>query len=169
MAKTKSARVKTPALAMVAPGSADQADTMVRRVGELVREKVLIQAALDEGIARLRTEAEAEAAPLSAEIANLTSAVQAWAEANRDDLTRGGRVKTHRMPSGEIAWRHLPPSVRITSPATVLELLQQMGLQRFVREKREIDREALKADPDTARTRPSATSRPSSSKRRRCS
>jgi phage host-nuclease inhibitor protein Gam len=157
MAKAKSARVKTAALAVVAPTTAEQADAMVRRVGELMRAKIVIQAALDEGMSTLRTEAAAEAAPITTEIANLTAAVQAWAEANRDELTRGGRVKTHRLPSGEIAWRHLPPSVRISSPETVLKLLQQMGLSQFLREKVEIDRDALKAQPEAARAVPGVT------------
>lgn len=157
MAKATRARLKAPALAMVAPGTAEQADVMIRRIGELAREKTLIQAALDERVAVLRTQAEADAAPISTEMANLTAAVQAWAEANRDELTRGGRVKTHRMPSGEIAWRFLPPSVRIRSPGVVIGLVEKMGLERFLRRKVELDREALKADPEGAGKIPGVT------------
>lgn len=151
MSATKRARVKAPALAVIAPATADQADQMIRRMGDLARDKLIIQAALDEKIASLRASAEAEAAPLAAEIGNLHASVQAWAEANREELTRGGRVKTHRMPSGEVSWRNLPPSVRITSPAAVLVLLETMGLDRFLRRKVEIDRDAMKAEPDVAR------------------
>ena len=147
MSATKRARVKAPALAVIAPATADQADAMIRRMGDIARDRLIIQAAVDERIAALRTAAEAEAAPLSAEIANLHASVQAWAEANRDDLTRGGRVKTHKMPSGEISWRNLPPSVRINSPGAVIALLENMGLDQFLRRKTEIDRDAMKADP----------------------
>lgn len=154
MSATKRARVKTPALAVIAPATADQADQMIRRIGEIARDRLIIQASLDEKIAAIKTAAEAEASPLSAEISNLTASVQAWAEANREELTRGGRVKTHKMPSGEVAWRHLPPSVKITSPAAVVPLLEEMGLERFLRRKVEIDRDALKADPDAARQVP---------------
>jgi len=157
MTKATRARMKAPALAVIAPATAEQADAMIRRVGELARQKTLVQAALDETISTLRTQAEAEAAPISAEIANLTAAIQAWAEANRDELTRGGRVKTHKMPSGEIAWRFLPPSVRISSPAIVVGLVEKMGLDRFLRRKVELDRDAMKADPEAARAIPGVT------------
>lgn len=154
MSATKRARVKAPALPVIAPASAEQADAMIRRMGDLARDRLIIQAALDEQIAALRASAEAEAGPIATEIANLHAAVQAWAEANRDELTRGGRVKTHKMPSGEVSWRLLPPSVRITSPAAVMALLEKMGLERFLRRKVEIDRDAMKAEPDAARAVP---------------
>ena len=157
MTKTTRARVKAPALAVVAPATAEQADAMIRRMGEIARDRLIIQAALDEGIAGLKASAEAEAAPLSAEMANLHAAVQAWAEANRDELTRGGRVKTCRMPSGELSWRMLPPSVRISTPAAVIKLLEGMGLEQFLRRKVEVDREAMKADPEAARQVPGVT------------
>lgn len=154
MSATKRARVKAPALAVVAPATAEQANAMIRRMGDIVRDRLIIQAAMDEKIAALRASAEAEAAPLAAEMSNLHAAVQAWAEANRDDLTRGGRVKTHKMPAGEISWRLLPPSVRITSPLAVVALLEKMGLERFLRRKIEIDRDAMKAEPGAARAVP---------------
>lgn len=154
MSATKRARVKAPALAVIAPATAEQADQMIRRIGELARDKLIIQASLDEKIATIKTSAEAEAEPISKEIGNLSLAVQAWAEANREELTRGGRVKTHKMPSGEVAWRHRPASVRITSPDVVTNLLISMGLEKFLRRKVEIDRDALKASPAEARKVP---------------
>jgi len=71
--------------------------------------------------------------------------VQAWCEANRAQLTQDGKVKYANLASGEIKWRMRPPKVVVRGAETVIELLKQLGLKMFLREKTEINKEAILA------------------------
>lgn len=144
-----SKRMKTRAVDVAVPRDAAEADAFLAEIGAHVRSAELVQAALDEQVAALKTKAEAEAAPLNARIAALTKGLQVWAEANRESLCVGGR-KTVALSSGEIGWRLRPPSVRIASIGAVMEALRSLGLGRFIRTKEEIDKQALLAEPQVA-------------------
>jgi phage host-nuclease inhibitor protein Gam len=157
MAKTNRTRMKAPALPVVAPSDSDGAAVMVARMGALGREIEIAQLAMDEEIAAIKQEVATRIAPMAAEMKQLQAGVQTWADANRDVLTRGGRVKTVHLTTGKLEWRHLPPSVRVTSPEAVLEMVQKMGLEKFLRRKVELDREAMKASPAEARAIPGVT------------
>ncbi|MBX9750457.1 MAG: host-nuclease inhibitor Gam family protein [Roseococcus sp.] len=157
MAKSNRTRLKAPALPIVAPADAEAAAVMVARMGAIGRDLVVAKAAMEEEIAAIKEEASNRAAPMTAELERLRAGVQAWADANRDTLTRGGRTKTVHLTTGKLEWRHLPPSVRVTSPEAVLELVQKMALEKFLRRKVELDREAMKASPQEARAIPGVT------------
>jgi len=157
VAKSNRTRLKAPALPIVAPADADAAALMVARMGAIARDLTIAEAAMDEQIATIKKTAGDLAAPLTAEMERLRAGVQAWADANRDMLTRGGRSKTVHLTTGKLEWRHLPPSVRVSSPEAVLELVQKMGLEKFLRRKVELDREAMKANPVEARAIPGVT------------
>jgi phage host-nuclease inhibitor protein Gam len=154
MSKT---RLKRPANLVQAPPDAPTADIWLARLGTLVREVNAIQGALDTRVTELRQLAEAEAAPIGAEIERITKGLQLWAEANREALTKGGRTKTVELAAGRLLWRQRPPSVRLKEPAAVLLALQERQLTKFIRTKHEIDRDAMLADPVTARTVPGVT------------
>ena len=77
--------------------------------------------------------AEAEAAPLSTEIDQLTRGIQLWAEANREKLTDGYRRKTVALAAGELLWRIRPPSVRVTGEADVIAYLRTAEMDEFLR------------------------------------
>ncbi|GGG30821.1 hypothetical protein GCM10010964_18410 [Caldovatus sediminis] len=147
-------RLKRPAEAVPAPRDREEANGYLARLGEIARVRALIQAALDEEVARRKAQAEAEAAPLAAEAERLTRGLQLWAEANRAALTEGGRIKTVKLPAGEIGWRARPPSVRIARTAEVIAALQRLGLTRFLRIKTEVDKEAMLREPEAARAVP---------------
>jgi phage host-nuclease inhibitor protein Gam len=156
MASNRS-RVKAPALKVAAPADADQAAVMVARIGDIVRDLALSEAAMNETISRLKLSTGATMAPLTAEMKKLYAGIQVWAEANRAELTRDWRTKTVKLSTGELAWRNLPPRVQIKSEETVLGLLESMGLKTFLRTRTEIDRDAIRANPDVARTVPGIT------------
>ncbi|MCX1853849.1 host-nuclease inhibitor Gam family protein, partial [Escherichia coli] len=73
--------------------------------------------------------------------------VQGWCEANRDELTNGGKVKTANLVTGDVSWRVRPPSVSIRGMDAVMETLERLGLQRFIRTKQEINKEAILLEP----------------------
>lgn len=146
----KGARLKAPAERAAAPQSREEAERVLARLGELQREMALIALSAEEAVAAHKSLAEELAAPLRTEAEALRRGLQLWAEANRAALTEGGRTKTVRLATGEIAWRVRPPSVRVRDMKRVLEALVQLGLARFIRVKQEVDKEAMLREPELA-------------------
>ena len=126
-------------------------------IGAHARERLRIGAAMGDEIAAIKARYEEQAQPLSEEIVALTGGVQAWCEAHRDELTLGGKVKTAVLPTGEVKWRTTPPSVSVKGADAVMALLAQRGLDRFIRTKQEVNKEALLNEPDLAATVPGIT------------
>ncbi|EIS9018933.1 host-nuclease inhibitor Gam family protein, partial [Salmonella enterica subsp. enterica serovar Montevideo] len=89
----------------------------------------------------------ARIAPIKTDIETLSKGVQGWCEANRDELTNGGKVKTANLVTGDVSWRVRPPSVSIRGMDAVMETLERLGLQRFIRTKQEINKEAILLEP----------------------
>lgn len=147
MAKT---RVKRDAETVRVPVDRWEAERMLDRVGALMRDATMRQAALDEAVAELKARAEQEAKQPKAELEDLIRGIQTWAEANRETLTDGNRTKTVRLATGDIAWRARPPRVVVTNADAVVELMLSQGLERFVRTKRELDRDRMLAEPAAA-------------------
>lgn len=49
--------------------------------------------------------------------------------------------------TGEVQWRNRPPSVAIRGADSVIETLLRLGLERFIRRKEEINKEAILNEP----------------------
>ena len=155
MTKTiKGQRLKRVAETAPVPADITSAAASLARIGAIQRDLTVAEAALAETVARAKEAAEAAAAPLKAELEMLTRGLQIWAEARREELTQGGRTKTVALSTGEISWRARPPSVRLRDQAAVIETLQRLQLSRFLREKIEVDREAMLREPALAATVP---------------
>jgi phage host-nuclease inhibitor protein Gam len=150
-------RIKAPAETVAAPQTRAEAERMLARLGALQREIALIEMSASEAIAAHKSLAEEAAKPLAEEAERLRRGLQLWAEANRAALTEGGRTKTVRLATGEIAWRQRPPSVRLRDMPRVIEALVQLGLQRFLRVKQEVDKEAMLREPAVAGAVPGVT------------
>lgn len=134
------------------PQSRDEAADAVRRIGVANREIARIEADMNDKIAALKAAGEQASEPHKAAVVALTEGVKVWAEAHRDLLTGGGRTKTADLGTGKIMWRLRPPSVRISGTERVIEAIRLLGLSAFLRVKEEVNKEALLADPDKART-----------------
>lgn len=154
MARLKS---KTAAETVAAPRNPTEAAALVAKIGEAMRERLLIQAALSEEVELARRKAEELIRPHADAIAGMTRSVQLWAEANRAALTQDGKSKTITLITGKISWRARPPSVRIRDAAAVLAALAEAGLERFIRTRHEPNREAMLAEPEVAVTVPGVT------------
>lgn len=153
----KSTRRKTASAQLPVPQSRDEAIAFIREIGERQRELQRIAAAMNDELAAVKERWELQAAPHSARIDGLTQGVQIWGEANRNTLTQGGKTKTAVLPSGEVAWRTRPPSVRVTGAEAVLDALRRAGLQRFIRTKEEVNKEAVLNEPDAVAGVPGIT------------
>lgn len=143
------ARVKAPAMAHV-PQTLDEVNRAIAEIGIAQRERDRIAADMNDALAATREGYEAQAAPYAARIKELTAAVQLWCEANRARLTENGKTKTAKLAAGEVSWRMRPPSVVVRGAEAVLEALRSLGLNRFIRVKEEINREAILIEPEVA-------------------
>ena len=144
------ARHKTRGANLPVPQSREEAAEAVRVIGERNREIARIELDLSDRIAALKEAAERQAQPLREQAAGLTDGLKIWAEAHREALT-GGKVKYADLGTGKVSWRFRPASVRLTKVEAVIEQLKRLGLQRLIRVREEPNKEAMLADPDTAR------------------
>ncbi|ENY9402412.1 host-nuclease inhibitor Gam family protein [Salmonella enterica] len=135
-------RIKNAAAAYV-PQSRDAVVCDIRRIGDLQREAARLETEMNDAIAEITEKYASQIAPLKTSIETLSKGVQGWCEANRDELTNGGKVKTANLVTGDVSWRQRPPSVSIRGVDAVMETLERLGLQRFIRTKQEINKEAI--------------------------
>jgi phage host-nuclease inhibitor protein Gam len=153
--KEKTAKkVKALATPTAIPQSREAVAIAISNIGAARRKRQSIEAEMNEHLARIKEHYEKLAAPYNETILQLQTGVQIWCEANRDALTQGGKVKTAGFTSGEVKWRVTPPSVAVKAAAKVIETLRKMGLERFIRTKEEVNKDAILAEPDAARAVP---------------
>lgn len=91
---------------------------------------------------------------LKKRMAELQSGIQTWCEAHRDELTGNGKVKFANLTTGEVQWRNRPPSVSIRGADNVIELLRRLGLERFIRVKEEINKDAILNEKEAVKNIP---------------
>jgi phage host-nuclease inhibitor protein Gam len=139
-------RVKLQAVE-TAPQSREQVNAMIGEIGRHQRERERIQTQMNERLAAVRAQFEELAAPHAGQIQNLSRGIAAWCEAHRDELT-AGKTKTVRFATGEVSWRMRPPSVVVRGVEAVIDALRRHKLDRFLRQKTEIDKSAILADSE---------------------
>ena len=153
MSKVKS--TVRPVIAV--PQTKAQAEDEIASIGIKQRELLRIQANMNDQISVIKSQFEQQAQPYKDDIATQTDAVRTWAEANRLGITNNGKLQSASLASGDIEWRKSPPKVTVRGVAKVLEFLQVSGLQKFIRSKQEINKEAMLADPQAANAIPGIT------------
>lgn len=142
------ARIKQEAAAYPVPQTREQVVASIAEIGRRQRERQRIQAAMNDEIAAVKQRYEEQGRPHAEAIQALSQGVHTWCEANKGDLTQGGKVKSANLSSGEVRWRLRPPSVAVRSADTVIQLLRETKLTRFIRVKEEINKEAILAEPE---------------------
>lgn len=146
---------KTKNITVVAPETMEEADQYLRDIGFARIELRDIDTDLREKTAKIKQEAEDQAAPIRLEIESKWMGLQAWAQANRKRLTNGGQRKTIKLPSGSVSWRILPAKVSLRGVGDILERLKSTpSFQSFLRTKHEIDKDAMLRDKSLASTIP---------------
>jgi len=138
-------KIKQAAALFKIPQRKDETIEAIAEIGRRQRERQRLEAAMNDALAVVKQKFEEDAAPHNEAIRDLSKGVQAWCEANRAQLTQDGKVKYANLASGEIKWRMRPPKVVVRGAETVIELLKQLGLKMFLREKTEINKEAILA------------------------
>lgn len=140
-------RLKAPALVIAAQSRA-QVAAYIKELGDLQRLFERERADMNDAIAEITQRHQPALEVLTRGIEELQASIQAWCEANRAELTGGGKSKTAGFTTGEVQWRQRPPSVRVRAQEMVIETLEKLGLGRFLRTKTEINKEAILADPE---------------------
>lgn len=146
MATPKKTRIKAEAQVAV-PQSRDAAAADIRAIGDLQRQMLRTTAEMNDAIAHITASYQPTLEAIGDQITGLQKGVQAYCEANREDLT-GGKGKTANLVTGEVQWRQRPPSVRVTGAESVIETLHRLGLDTFVRTKEEVNKEAILNEPE---------------------
>ncbi len=143
-------RLKTRAQITV-PQSRDEDAADIRKIGDYQRHIMRSQAEMNDAIAHITATFQPSLEALGAQLKTLQEGVQAYCEAHRHELTNEGRVKTANLITGEVQWRQRPPSVSVRGADTVIENLLRLGLGKFVREKLEINKEAILNEPEAVK------------------
>lgn len=143
---TKPKRIKSAA-AVYVPQSKEDVTCDIRKIGDLARELARVEAAMNDEIGEITDRYAPQMDVLKKDLEVLQKGVQGWCEANRDELTNNGKTKTVNLVTGEVQWRNRPPSVSIRGADSVLETLLRLGLERFIRRKEEINKEAILNEP----------------------
>lgn len=142
---------KLKAAALAAPQTKDECAAAIARLGELQRELARATTEMNDAISAITEQAQPVLEGMKERIAALQQAVQTWCEANRVTLTENGRTKTANLVTGEVNWRQRPPRCVVRGEDTVIETLRRLGLGRFVRERAEVNKEAVLNEPDAVR------------------
>lgn len=141
-------RIKTAASGNTPQSKAD-AIRDIKAIGDLQRELGRIEANINDQIATLTNKAAPQIETLRERLAVLQAGVQTWCEAHREELC--GKGKSANLVTGEVSWRQRPPSVSLPRAKEKLDelitRLRGLGLFRFVRQKEEVNKEAILAEP----------------------
>ena len=135
------------------PQSKNDCAEYIRTAGDLQREFERHRSEMNDAIAAITQQYQPILAALTKRIDALQEGIQAWCEAHRVELCGENDKlgKTANFVTGTVSWRQRPPSISVRGAESVIETLQRMGLDRFVRSKEEVNKEAMLNEPDTVR------------------
>lgn len=150
------------------PQNQEEAADFVRRIRDTYQEINSIKAgfneqtqALNEQIEGLkkqieviRTEPQAKAKPLGEKISQLFEGLLVFSEGHREQLTDAGKHKSVKVASGLFGWRLTPPFVSIRNVKKIVAVLKERALERFLRIKEELDKEAMLKESEIAASIP---------------
>ncbi|TNG91330.1 host-nuclease inhibitor protein Gam [Pasteurellaceae bacterium USgator11] len=124
----------------------------IKRIGDLEREQVRLTTQLSDEKAVIDERYTAEINEVKEQIKPLQKAIQAYCESRRDELTNGGKQKTAYFQTGEVQWRQKPPAVGLKGISNVIDSIKALNLLQFLRVKEEVNKDAMLADPEKARS-----------------
>ena len=150
MAK-RATRVKSE-VQEIALQTQDEVALAIKQIGDLEREQVRLTTQQADEKAAVDEKYTAQLSALKEQVKPLQKAVQAFCESRRLELTNGGKQKTAYFTTGEMQWRAKPPAVLAKGIDSILESLRNLGLFRFIRTKEELNKEAMLAEPEVARS-----------------
>lgn len=171
---------KTHKIAAKIPQSREAAEAEMRELGNIRIQVADIDNILKTDSQKLIQTAKDLAAPLLDKAAELEEGLMAYAAAHRDELTDGNKSKRGKMLSGHFDWRKLPDKVALSGVDAIIERIKvavvaakvsgmidmenddeeeaqksadkALKLDGFLRVKTSINKDAMLASPDLAKT-----------------
>lgn len=140
----KKQRLKAPAADALQ--TKDEVAARIRQIGDLQREVLRSETTMNDKIAEITEAHQPGIAEKQTRILGLIAQVQTWCETHRAELTEGYKVKTANLITGEVGWRADPPSVAARDLEAILPQLDSLGLDTYIRSKRELNKEAILND-----------------------
>lgn len=141
----KSTKLKSQAKVFVCQ-SKEQTAECIKQIGDAQRQLIRLETELNDIIATETDKRKTDIDALKQQIDMLSTGVQLWCEANRELLcAKGG--KTANLVTGEVNWRQRPPKVTVRGADKVLEMLRALKLNKFIRTKEDINKDAILAEP----------------------
>jgi phage host-nuclease inhibitor protein Gam len=147
---TNKTKLKAKAAAYT-PQTKDECAAGITKLGDLQREQARRTGDMNDEIAVITARYQPELEERQARITVLQEGVQTWCEGHRSELTDCGKTKTANLVTGEVSWRQRPPSVMVRGAEAVIETLKRLGLSKFIRNKEEINKEAILNEPNEVR------------------
>lgn len=141
---------KRPVIAV--PKNLDEATRFLAEIGKEQRATDEIQSNLNTTVDELKAKAMADSKPHQEKVSQLVEGLFAYAETHRNELTNDGKRKTVEVPTGTFGWRLTPPAVALRDVKAIMKNLKALKLERFIRTKEEIDKEAMLKEPGVAKT-----------------
>lgn len=155
---------KSRTIAAQIPQSKEAAEADMRRLGVLRNKVERINTKLKLDSQKLTQKAGDAAKPFNVEIEKLEKGLTGYADAHRESLTDGFKSKTGKMIAGVFEWRKLPAkcstrkvddiiasiSAAIAEAIAKSDAKRAARLQKFLRVKTEINKDAMLADSDAA-------------------
>lgn len=125
----------------------EQAESLMRDLGDLQRQIHKAGIRFDERIARINSLRGDVISPLTEQLSEKAKLLAGWAAKHRAEICPEGK-KTATFDTGVIQWRDGPPKVFVDDEEAVLGSLNELGLTDFIRVREEIDKEAVLKDPE---------------------
>ena len=141
-------RTKVTAPALVIRDRAEL-DLVVGDIARLKTEEAALTAEMNEEITAIRSRFEERLTEITADLTLRTTAVANWSSANVQEFENKKSLDTIH---GVIGWRTTTPALKTLKGWTwdrVLEKLATSGLDRFIRIKSEVDKQALLIERET--------------------
>lgn len=139
---------KPKKLVVEVPESREQAEELAKVLAEEIRAAQRTASVVADQISALKAKLKAEDAPKAKARTAMLLALQAWATANRPELTDQGKRKSVQLGAGTASWRTSPPKLEIDDVDALIVVLQGLDRDDCVRITEEIDKDVLKNDPE---------------------
>ncbi len=133
-----------------APQDLNEAADFVRRIGEAERAIELANNEMNAKLEEVKQPFVEQVDQHQQQLALLVEGLYAYAQGNRTVLTNDGKKKTVTLPTGTFSWRMTPKAVSIKGKDALIAKLKDLKLDRFIRTKEEVDKEAMLKEEEVA-------------------
>jgi phage host-nuclease inhibitor protein Gam len=123
----------------------DQVGQYLHTIGELQRELMALENAMNDEMATLRKKYSEQAAPIALQIDSIKSACTPWCEMNRRTLLKEDE-KTADLGTGTVSWRKNPDKLQVPNQDDAIKWLVTNDFGDFVEIKKSLLKDAIKSN-----------------------